>query len=226
MVRYPRIFLPYRIDALSMTTERKNAISDLSRAHTQAIIDHARKLNPKLHRISIRAFKAIIGEIGHRDRPHKSGGHYCDSTAKQLGDATGFDEATASDVVQTATQVGVLRTVKRGGHQTSWRRTIDIDALHLLLDQLTTENPHLADVSWYGFWRDKCGKSLANCGALPVPLRETQETTRPARTAAPKNGAAGDAARKCADCGGKGERHQVGAGWIPCRCGSQGLQSI
>jgi hypothetical protein len=199
-----------------MTTERKNAISDLSPAHTQAIIDHARKLNPKLHRISVRAFKAIIGEIGHRDRPHKTGGHYCDSTAKQLGDATGFSEPVASDVVQTATQVGVLRTVKRGGHQTSWRRTIDIDALHRLLDQLTTENPHLADVTWYGFWRGKCGKSTANYGALPVPLRDTQEITRPAHTAALENGAAGNAARECPTCGGKGERHRPLSGWIPC----------
>jgi hypothetical protein len=201
-----------------MTTERKNAISDLSPAHTQAIIDHACKLNPKLHRVSGRAFKAIIGEIGHRDKPDKKfGGHYCDSTAKQLGDAMFYSEAVASDVIQIATQVGVLRTVKRGGHQTSWRRTIDIDALHRLLDQLTTENPHLADVAWYGFWRDKCGKSTANYGALPVPLRDTQEITRPARTAALENGAASNAARECPNCGGKGERHQPGAGWIPCR---------
>jgi len=127
-----------------MTTQRKNAISDLHTKQVAAIISHAYTINPKLHLISNRAFRHILGEIGHRDRPirdkdRKEIGHWCGDTIEQLADATDWSCGTVSDVTQLATTVGVLRRVRRGGCKTATKRTIDLDAMWHLLNQLSAD---------------------------------------------------------------------------------------
>jgi len=77
-----------------MTTDKKNAISSLTKAQCAAIIEFAYLKKPNLHKVSQRAFRAIIGEVGHRDRiqKHREGkpiGHWCDSSLDQLAEDTG-----------------------------------------------------------------------------------------------------------------------------------------
>lgn len=106
-----------------MTTERANAIYDLTAEQLDAIIKRGYAMNEKLHKISPRAFSAIVGYIGHRDRLHEAGGkpvgHWCDDTLEQLASGTKCHVGGVRDVIALATTVGVIRTVRRGGCKTA-----------------------------------------------------------------------------------------------------------
>lgn len=179
-----------------MTTERKNAISDLRAEQVAAIISHAYTINPKLHLVSHRAFRHILGEIGHRDRSMrkdgKSLGHYCGDTIEQLADATGFSYGTVRDVIWLANTVGVLRTVGQSGFDKPMRRTIDIDAMWHLLNQLSADNPLLTDVAWRGYWVGKRGIIPPMRGADTATPISNQDINQP------------PAAEVCSDCFGHG----------------------
>jgi len=153
-----------------MTTERKNSISELKAEQVKAIIAHAYALTPTLHLISERAFRAIISEIGHRDRPRnkdgKSVGHWCDETILQLANATAYSCGAVRDVIRLATTVGVLRTVGQSGYNKPMRRTIDIDAMGALLHDLWVDNPRLASPIFARNSTDLCAESTP-------PLRGT-----------------------------------------------------
>ena len=145
-----------------MTTEKKNAISDLTQAQCAAIIEYAYKKNPKLHKVKQRAFRSIVGEVGHRDRPQsdsngKPAGFWCASSLDQLASATGYSVGAVRDVLWVATEVGVMRTVRRGGQHTATKRTIDLDAMLHLLNELCAEYPHLSNEDWRGIWRNMRG---------------------------------------------------------------------
>jgi hypothetical protein len=196
-----------------MTTEKKSAISDLTKGQCAAIIQYAYKQSPKLHKVSQRAFRSIVGEVGHRDRIQKSRegkpiGHWCDSTLEQLADATGFSVAAVRDVLWLATNVGVVQQVKRGGKGTGSKRTIDLDQMQTLLNDLCAEYPHLCDGDWRGIWRNKRGIVPDKRGADTAPLISTQDIYQVTRKAnARDNGAIGNALEttpQCEACGNTG----------------------
>lgn len=197
-----------------MTTDKKNAISDLTKPQCGAIIEFAYKQTPTLHKVSQRAFRSIVGEVGHRDRPQKNRegkpiGHWCESSLAQLADATGFEIPTVRDVLWLATTVGVIRTVKRGGKNTATKRTIDTDSMLVLLNELCAEFPHLSDEDWRGFWRNKRGTMPDRRGADTAHLISNQDIYKETRnTNALNNGAIGNAldspSPECDICDGTG----------------------
>lgn len=196
-----------------MTTEKKSAISDLTNGQCAAIIQYAYKQSPKLHKVSQRAFRSIVGEVGHRDRIQKSRegkpiGHWCDSTLDQLAEATGHKVGAVRDVLWLATEVGVVRTVSRGGKGTATKRTIDLDQIQTLLNHLCAEYPHLCDEDWGGIWRNKRGVVPDKRGADTAPLISTQDIYQVTRKAnARDNGATGNALQttpQCEACGNTG----------------------
>lgn len=212
-----------------MTTEKKNAISDLTKGQCAAIIDFAYKQTPTLHKVSHRAFRHILGEVGHRDRIQKNRegkpiGHWCDSTLEQLADATGFSTGAVRDVLWLATNVGLLKTVSRGGQNTATKRTIDFDAMLLLLNKLCAEYPHLSNEDWRGIWCNKRGIVPDSRGADTAPLISTQDIYQVTRKAnARDNGAIGNALETTPQC-----EACCNTGWIdagnglrqvkPCQC--------
>jgi len=179
-----------------MTTQRKNAIDDLRAEQVTAIISHAYTINPKLHLISHRAFRHIISTIGHRDRPITNAGrrigHWCGDSINQLADATGYKYGAVRDVIWLATTVGILRKVGQSGYNQPMRRTIDIDGMWQLLNQLSAEYPLLADVAWGGFWLGKRGIIPPMRGADTATPIVIQDITQP------------PAAEVCSDCFGHG----------------------
>ena len=175
-----------------MTTQKKNAISDLTQAQCAAIIEYAYKKNPKLHKVKQRAFRSIVGEVGHRDREQKSRegkpvGHWCDSTLEQLAAACDYSVAAVRDVLAVATTVGVVHTVKRGGKNTATKRTIDTDAMLVLLNELCAEYPHLCNEDWRGIWRNKRGIAPDSRGADSAPLIVIQDIYKETRNTKPRN---------------------------------------
>ena len=196
-----------------MTTEKKSAISDLTKGQCAAIIQYAYKQSPKLHKVSQRAFRSIVGEVGHRDRIQKSRegkpiGHWCDSTLDQLAEATGHKVGAVRDVLWLATEVGVVRTVSRGGKGTATKRTIDLDQIQTLLNHLCAEYPHLCDEDWGGIWRNKRGMMPDKRGADTAPLISNQSIYQVTRKAnALDSGAIGNALQttpQCEACGNTG----------------------
>jgi len=214
-----------------MTTQKKNAISDLTQAQCAAIIEYAYKKNPKLHKVKQRAFRSIVGEVGHRDREQKSRegkpiGHWCDSTLDQLAAACDYSVAAVRDVLAVATIVGVVHTVKRGGKNTATKRTIDTDAMLLLLNELCAEYPHLCNEDWRGIWRNMRGIVPDSRGADTAPLIVIQDIYKETRNTKPRNQSAfGDALQsplaECDICDGTGFE-SLGVkrtdGVRPCRC--------
>ena len=175
-----------------MTTPKKNAISDLTKAQCAAIIEYAYKKNPKLHKVRQRAFRHIVGEVGHRDREQRNRegkpiGFWCDSTLDQLAAACDYSVATVRDVLAVATITGVVRTVKRGGKGTATKRTIDTDAMLVLLNELCAEYPHLNDEDWGGIWRNKRGTMPDSRGTDSAPLIVIQDIYKESRNTKPRN---------------------------------------
>lgn len=175
-----------------MTTPKKNAISDLTKAQCAAIIEYAYKKNPKLHKVKQRVFRSIIGEVGHRDREQRNRegkpiGYWCDSTLDQLATACDYSVATVRDVLAVATITGVVRTVKRGGKGTATKRTIDTDAMLVLLNELCAEYPHLNDEDWGGIWRNKRGIVPDSSGTNTAPLIVIQDIYKETRNTKPRN---------------------------------------
>ena len=189
-----------------MTTEKKNAISDLTKDQCAAIIDFAYKQTPTLHKVSHRAFRHILGEVGHRDRPQKNRegkpiGHCCSDSLELLATATGFSIGAVRDVLWLATQVGVLRTIGKGGKGTAAKRTIDLDAMLLLLNRLCAEYPHLSNEDWRGIWRNKRGMLPDSRGADTAPLISNQDIYQVTRKAnALDSGAIGNALQTTPQC--------------------------
>jgi hypothetical protein len=189
-----------------MTTEKKNAISDLTKGQCKAILEYAYKQTPTLHKVSQRAFRAIVSEVGHRDRIQKSRegtpiGHWCDSTLDQLARATGYEIPTVRDALWLATTVGVIQTVKRGGKGTASKRTIDLDQMQILLNELCAEYPHLTDEDWGGMWRNKRGMMPDMRGADTAPLISNQDIYQVTRKAnALDSGAIGNALQTTPQC--------------------------
>jgi hypothetical protein len=214
-----------------MTTDKKNAISSLTKAQCTAIIEFAYLKKPNLHKVSQRAFRAIIGEVGHRDRIQKNRegkpiGHWCDSSLDQLAEDTGFEVGAVRDALWLATTVGVVHTVKRGGKNTATKRTIDTDAMLLLLNELCAEYPHLSNEDWRGFWRNKRGTTPDKRGADTAHLISTQDIYKETRnTNALPSGAIGNALlsplAECDICDGTGFK-SLGVkrtdGVRPCVC--------
>jgi hypothetical protein len=219
-----------------MTTEKKNAISDLTKAQCAAIIEYAYKKTPTLKRISPRAFRSIVGEVGHRDRPQsdsngKPAGFWCASSLDQLASATGYSVGAVRDVLWLATEVGIVRTVKRGGQNTATKRTIDLDAMLLLLNELCAEYPHLNDEDWRGIWRNKRGLTEYHSGidsyqrgADTAPSIVDQDSIQESdqhsqRKTKPRNASAfGNAQKQCPKCKGTGKHWQHLAGWSDDPC--------
>jgi hypothetical protein len=175
-----------------MTTEKKNAISDLTKAQCAAIIEYAYKKNPKLHKVKQRVFRSIVGEVGHRDREQKSRegkpiGFWCDSTLDQLAAACDYSVSTVRDALAISTTVGVTRTVKRGGKNTATKRTIDLDAMLHLLNELCAEYPHLCNEDWGGIWRNKRGTTPDSRGTDSAPLIVIQDIYKESRNTKPRN---------------------------------------
>ena len=219
-----------------MTTEKKNAISDLTKNQCAAIIDFAYKQTPTLHKVSQRAFRHILGEVGHRDRPQKNRegkpiGHCCSDSLPLLADQTGFSIGAVRDVLWLATQVGVLRTVGKGGKGTAAKRTIDLDAMLLLLNRLCAEYPHLSNEDWRGIWRNKRGMTEYHSGIDPyqrgantapsiVDQDSIQESDQHSlRKTKPRDVSAfGSARKQCPKCKGTGNHWQLLAGWSDDPC--------
>ena len=219
-----------------MTTQKKNAISDLTNAQCAAIIEYAYKKNPKLHRVKQRAFRHIVGEVGHRDHERKNRegkpvGFWCDSTLDQLAAACDYSVAAVRDVLAVATTVGVVHTVKRGGKNTATKRTIDTDAMLVLLNDLCAEYPHLNDEDWRGIWRNmrgltqypsgiesnKRGADTAHLIVVQDSVQESEQHSK--RTTKPRsNSAFGNAQTKCKRCSGTKKHWQMGAGWSDAPC--------
>ena len=189
-----------------MTTEKKNAISDLTKGQCAAIIQYAYKQSPKLHKVSQRAFRHILGEVGHRDRIQKSRegkpiGHWCDSTLEQLAADTNWSVGAVRDALRLATEVGVLRTIGKGGKGTAAKRTIDLDQMQILLNHLCAEYPHLSDEDWRGMWRNKRGIVPDSRGADTAPLISNQHIYQVTRKAnALDSGAIGNALQTTPQC--------------------------
>lgn len=212
-----------------MTTTNKSAISDLTKGQCAAIIEYAYKKNPKLHKVKQRAFRSIVGEVGHRDHERKSRegkpiGHWCDSTLEQLAAACDYSVATVRDALWLATTVGVVRTVKRGGKGTATKRTIDLDQMQILLNELCAEYPHLCDEDWGGIWRNKRGMMPDKRGADTAPLISNQYIYKETRKAnALDSGAIGNALQttpQCDACASTGwvEPADGRLGVIRCKC--------
>ena len=109
-----------------MTTERANAIYGLTDAAVMAMLDTAAPYK-RGHRPSPRAFVQILAYIGHRDRIHRRTGQFwCDDTYNQIAAATRWSRSVVVDVVATATQLGVVVVVSRGGYNTATKRTLDL----------------------------------------------------------------------------------------------------
>ena len=197
-----------------MTTQNKNAISSLTKAQCAAIIEYAYLKKPNLHKVSERAFRAIVGEVGHRDRPQKNRegkpiGHWCDSSLGQLAEDTGFSVSAVRDVLWLATTVGIVLPVKRGGKNTATKRTIDTDSMLVLLNELCAEFPHLSNEDWRGFWRNKRGTMPNRRGADTAHLISNQDIYKETRnTNALDSGAIGNAldspSPECDICDGTG----------------------
>jgi hypothetical protein len=215
-----------------MTTEKKNAISDLTQAQCAAIIEYAYKKNPKLHKVKQRAFRSIIGEVGHRDREQRNRegkpiGYWCDSTLDQIATACDYSVATVRDVLAVATITGVVRTVKRGGKGTATKRTIDTDAMLVLLNELCAEYPHLNNEDWGGIWRNKRGTMPDSRGTDSAPLIVIQDIYKESRNTKPRNQSAfGNALQsqptECDICDGTGfeslgEKRTDGVRLCKCR---------
>jgi hypothetical protein len=189
-----------------MTTEKKNAISDLTKGQCAAIIQYAYKQSPKLHKVSQRAFRHILGEIGHRDRIQKSRegkpiGHWCDSTLEQLAADTNWSVGAVRDALRLATEVGVLRTIGKGGKGTAAKRTIDLNQMQTLLNHLCAEYPHLTNEDWRGIWRNKRGMMPDMRGADTAPLISNQDIYQVTRKAnALDSGAIGNALQTTPQC--------------------------
>ena len=189
-----------------MTTEKKNAISDLTKDQCAAIIDFAYKQTPTLHKVSHRAFRHILGEIGHRDRIQKSRegkpiGHWCDSTLEQLAADTNWSVGAVRDALRLATEVGVLRTIGKGGKGTAAKRTIDLNQMQTLLNHLCAEYPHLTNEDWRGIWRNKRGMMPDMRGADTAPLISNQDIYQVTRKAnALDSGAIGNALQTTPQC--------------------------
>lgn len=120
-----------------MTTERANAIYDLALDDVRKMIALAKATRPSLHKPSVRAFKCVLGYIGHRDRirvkDHNK--QYCDDSLKQIAKAVGYETFdVAADVVAVATHLGILKTVRKGGKNTPTHRTIDLAKLDELIN--------------------------------------------------------------------------------------------
>lgn len=197
-----------------MTTEKKNAISDLTELQCAAIIEYAYKQTPTLHKVSQRAFRSIVGEVGHRDRTQKNRegkpvGHWCESSLEQLASATGYSVGAVRDALWLATTVGVIGTVKRGGKNTATKRTIDTDSMLLLLNELCAEYPQLCNEDWRGFWRNKRGTTPDKRGADTAHLISNQDIYKETRNTKPRNQSAfGNALQsqpiECEFCDGTG----------------------
>ena len=197
-----------------MTTEKKNAISDLTESQCAAIIEYAYKQTPTLHKVSQRAFRSIVGEVGHRDRTQKNRegkpvGHWCESSLDQLASATGYSVGAVRDALWLATTVGVITQVKRGGKNTATKRTIDTDSMLLLLNELCAEYPQLCNEDWRGFWRNKRGTMPDRRGADTAHLISNQDIYKETRnTNALDSGAIGNAldspSPECDICDGTG----------------------
>ena len=175
-----------------MTTEKKNAISDLTESQCTAIIEYAYKQTPTLHKVSQRAFRSIVGEVCHRDctqknRAGKPIGFWCESSLEQLASATGYSVGAVRDVLWLATTVGVIGTVKRGGKNTATKRTIDLDEMLLLLNELCAEYPQLCNEDWGGFWRNKRGTMPDKRGADTAHLIVIQDIYKESRNTKPRN---------------------------------------
>ena len=109
-----------------MTTERANAIYNLTDAAVVAMLDAAAPYK-RGHRPSPRAFVQILAYIGHRDRVHRRTGQFwCDDTYGQIATATRWSRSVVVDVVATATRLGVVVAVSRGGYNTATKRTLDL----------------------------------------------------------------------------------------------------
>lgn len=197
-----------------MTTEKKNAISDLTESQCAAIIEYAYKQTPTLHKVSQRAFRSIVGEVGHRDRIQKNRegkpvGHWCESSLAQLASATGYSIGAVRDVLWLATTVGVISPVKKGGRNTATKRTIDTDAMLVLLNELCAEYPHLSNEDWGGIWRNKRGTMPDKRGADTAHLISNQDIYKETRNTKPRNQSAfGNALQsqpiECEICDGTG----------------------
>lgn len=181
-----------------MTTECANAIYDLTSNQLAAIIKRGYEMNERLHLITPRAFRSVIGQIGHRDRPRKvSGkliGHWCDDTLEQIAGSTGYAVGGVRDSIWLANTVGVTRTVRRGGYKTSTRRIIDLDLMLVLLHDLDAEYPHIANETWCGVWRPKRGLDARSCGAnaaAPIQDQDIYQDCGPINTTALDDGAGG-----------------------------------
>lgn len=219
-----------------MTTEKKNAISDLTESQCAAIIEYAYKQTPTLHKVSQRAFRSIVGEVGHRDRIQKNRegkpvGHWCESSLAQLASATGYSIGAVRDVLWLATTVGVISPVKKGGRNTATKRTIDTDAMLVLLNELCAEYPHLSNEDWRGIWRNKRGMTEYHSGIDPyqrgadtapsiVDQDSIQESDQHSqRKTKPRNASAfGNAQKQCPKCKGTGNHWQLLAGWSDDPC--------
>lgn len=181
-----------------MTAERANATFDLTANQLAAIIERGYAMNDKLHRISPRAFRSIVGYIGTRDRPRKADcipvAHWCDDTLEQIASSTGYAVGGVRDVIALATAVGVARIVRRGGYKTATRRTIDLDSMLVLLHDLCAEHPHLANEAWRGIWRPLRGTKAPKRGAdsaTPIQNQDIYQNRSAINYTAHEDGASG-----------------------------------
>jgi hypothetical protein len=163
-----------------VTTERANAIYDLTDASVVAMLDAAVPY-ARGHRPSPRAFVHIIAYIGGRDRPRKrDGATCCDDTYDQIAAATRYSRATVVDVVAAATRLGVVVTVARGGHKTATKRTIDLVRLGDLVASITQLAPTAS-----GEQHASAADLVARCGDLVAsnrhPLQDIQDGDAAAR---------------------------------------------
>ena len=127
-------------DDRCVTTERANAVYDLTDASVVAMLDAAAPY-ARGHRPSPRAFVHIVAYIGGRDRPRRGGLMWCDDTYDQISTATRYSRATVVDVVAAATRLGIMVTVARGGYNTATRRSIDLVRLADLVASNTQQAP-------------------------------------------------------------------------------------
>jgi len=123
-----------------VTTERANAVYDLSDAAVVGMLDAAAPYT-RGHRPSPRAFVHIVAYIGGRDRPRRGGQTWCDDTYDQIAKATRYKRATVVDVVAAATRLGIMVTVARGGYHKATRRSIDLVRLADLVASVTQLAP-------------------------------------------------------------------------------------
>jgi hypothetical protein len=157
-----------------VTTQRANAIYDLTDAVVAAMIDAAAPYK-RGHRPSPRAFVHIVAYIGGRDRPRRGGGMWCDDTYDQIATATRYSVAVVKDVIAAATRLGVVVTVRRGGYNTATRRSLDL----VRIADLVACNATPLDASPNGVAHAANGDLVACSGDLVArnrhPLQDIQE---------------------------------------------------